>query len=215
VGRALVKLLVLVIVVFCLGGTAGAAAAPSKPDAHDRAIAQRLAAEVIALRKLATAADGGDERITKALEGCTGLGKTPGESFAVVFAMLPVLLIDVVNEIRPLLLRARTSIDALDPHAALFKRWLAALRVNLDLMLALDNPGKKIDYCAAAKTLLAKNATDAQITAVLGVSQARIKALFSKQAAQAGSTVKKLNPQMRVFLIAAGVPRGIAVQLTK
>ena len=33
----------------------------------------------------------------------------PGDSFAVVFAMLPVLLIDVVNQLRPLLLEVRAA----------------------------------------------------------------------------------------------------------
>jgi hypothetical protein len=178
-------------------------------------LAKRLAAEVVAIRELTTAADKGDDRISKELQGCKALGKTPGESFAVIFAMLPVLLIDLVNEIRPQLVRARSSVTALDPHAPLFRRWLGGLRTNLDLILSLDNHGKRIDYCAAATTLLAKSSSDAQVRAVLGVSPARIRALFSKQSAQAGTTVKKLNPQMRAFLIAAGVPRGVAVQLTK
>jgi hypothetical protein len=208
-------LLIVAVLVLGLSVVTGATAATPKPDAHDRAAAQRLAAEVAALQKLATAASGSDDTITKALAGCKGIGKTPGESFAVVFAMLPVLLIDVVNEIRPLLLRARASIASLDPHSPLFKQWLSAQQVNLDLILSLDNHGKKIDYCAAAKTMLAKNPSDAQVTAVLGVSLARIKALFSKRSARAGQTVKELNPEMRVFLIAAGVPRSVASKLTR
>jgi hypothetical protein len=143
------------------------------------------------------------------------LAKTPAESFGAVFAMLPVLLIDVVNQMRPQLLDVRATIGAMHPHASLFRRWLAGEAVSIDQILAFDNHGKKIDYCAAAKVMLAKNASDAQVQAVLGVPLSRIKALFSGTSSQASAAVSKLNPKMRAFLIAAGVRRSVAVQLTK
>ncbi len=191
-----------------------AAAATPAPDAHDREVARRLAAKVVELQKLTTASKGGDDRITKALQGCKALGKTPAESFGVVLAMLPVLLIDVVNEIRPQLLDLRTAVAAMHPHAPLFRRWLAGESANIDQILAFDNHGKKIDYCAAAKVMLAKNASNAQVQAVLGVPLSRVKELFSGASSQASATVSKLNPEMRAFLIAAGVRRNVAVQLT-
>jgi len=128
---------------------------------------------------------------------------------------MPRLLIDVVNQMRPLLLDVRATIGALHPHAVLFRRWLAGERANVDQILAFDNHGRKIDYCAAAKVMLAKNPTDAQVKAALGVPDSRIKALLSGTSSQASSTVTKLDPQMRLFLIAAGVRRSVAVQLTK
>lgn len=209
----MLRLLLVVVTVGLMAASLAAAATPT-PDAHDRALARQLAAKVVVLQKLATASKGGDDRITKALEGCKGLAKTPGESFAVVFAMLPVLLIDVVNQLRPLLLDVRATIGAMQPHAVLFRRWLTGQRAEIDQILAFDNHGRKIDYCAAAKVVLAKNMTDAQVQAVLGVPLSRIKALFSASP-PASSTVTKLNPQMRIFLIAAGVRRSVAVQLTK
>ena len=63
--------------------------------------------------------------------------------------------------------------------------------------------------------MLAKDASDAEVRAVLGVSSTQIKKLFSGSSSQASATVTKLNPQMRAFLIAAGVRRSVAVQLTK
>ena len=76
-----------------------------------------MAARVASLQKVATASKGGDDKITKALKGCKGLGKTPADGFAVVFAMLPVLLVDLVNQIRPQLLDVRSTIGAMHPHA--------------------------------------------------------------------------------------------------
>jgi hypothetical protein len=194
---------------------AAAAGATPTPDAHDRALAHRLAAKVVELQKVTSASKGSDDKITNSLKGCKGLAKTPGESFAVVFAMLPVLLIDAVNQLRPLLLDVRGTVAAMHPHASLFRRWLAGERADIDQILAFDNHGKKIDYCAAAKVMLAKNPTDAQVQAVLGVPLSRIKALFSATSSNGSATVTKLNPQMRTFLIAAGVRRSVAIELTK
>ncbi len=209
----MLRFLMVVLLVVLVAVSTAAAATPA-PDAHDRAVARQLAAKVVELQKLTTASKGGDDRITKALQGCKALGKTPADSFDVVFAMLPVLLIEVVNEIRPQLLDLRTAIAAMHPHAPLFRRWLTGERMNLDQILTFDNHGKKIDYCAAAKVMLAKNASNAQVQAVLGVSLSRIKELFSGRSSQASTTVSKLNPRMRAFLIAAGVRRSVAVQLT-
>ena len=129
--------------------------------------------------------------------------------------MLPVLLIDVVNEIRPILLDIRNTMAGMHPHDSVFRRWLGAERAGVKQILAFDNHGKKIDYCAAARVMLAKNPSDAQIRAVLGVDAAKIKSLFAGGSTQASETVKKLNPQMRAFFIAAGVRRSVAIQLTK
>ena len=209
------RLVLIVSVTAVLVAASAAAAATPVPDAHDRALAQQLAARVASLQKVAAASKGGDDKITKALKGCKGLGKSPADGFAVVFAMLPVLLVDLVNQIRPQLLEVRSTIGAMHPHAVLFRRWLAAEDASVDQILAFDNHGKKIDYCAAAKVMLAKDASDAQVRAVLGVSSTQIKKLFSGSSSQASATVTKLNPQMRAFLIAAGVRRSVAVQLTK
>ncbi len=208
--RALIAVALLALVV----ATVAAATTP-KPDAHDRALAQQLAAKVDSLKKLTATSNSGDDRITNELKGCKTLGKTPADSFAVFFAMLPVLLIDLVNEIRPILIDIRDTIAGMHPHDAVFRRWLAAERAGVDQTLTFDNHGKRIDYCAAAKVMLAKNPSDAQIRAVLGIDPAKIKGLFSGTSTQASETVKKLNPQMRAFLIAAGVRRSVAVQLTK
>jgi hypothetical protein len=205
----------IVVALLALLAASFAAASTPKPDAHDRALAQQLAAKVASLRKLTSTTNSGDDRITKELKGCKALGKTPADSFAVFFAMLPVLLIDLVNEIRPILLDIRNTLAGMHPHDAVFRRWLAAEGAGVGQILSFDNHGKKIDYCAAARVMLAKNPSDAQIRAVLGVEPAKIKSLVSGGSTQASETVKKLNPQMRVFFIAAGVRRSVAIQLTK
>ena len=205
----------IVVALLALAAASATSAATPKPDAHDRALARQLAAKVTSLQKVSSASNGNDDRITNGLKGCSALGKTPADSFAVVFAMLPVLLIDVVNEIRPLLVDVRDTIGAMHPHARLFRRWLTAEKAGVDQILTFDNHGKKIDYCAAAKVMLAKNPSDKQIRSALGIDPAKIKELFSGPSTQAGATVKKLNPQMRAFLLAAGVRRSVAVQLTK
>jgi hypothetical protein len=209
-------LLVVLVVAALAAATAASASAPA-PDAHDRGLARQLAAEVSALSRLSAVTDNSNERLDKELKGCKGLGKSPAQSFAVVFAMLPVLLIEGVNQLRPQLLQVRSTIAPMRPHADLFRRWLAAERVGLDAILAFDNHGKKIDYCAAAKVMLAKSSKDADVRAVLGVSLAQVKQLFSSSSAssKANATVTKLNPRMQAFLLAAGVPRAVAVKLTK
>lgn len=200
-----------------VAAAAAAFAAAPAPDAHDRALAQRLAAEVTSLAKLGAVTGNGDDRITKELKGCKGLAKDPRDGFAVVFAMLPVLLIDGVNQLRPQLLQTRDTIAPMRPHSALFRRWLAAELAGLQQILALDNHGKKIDYCAAAKVMLVKNATDSDVRAVLGVSLVQLKQFFSSSSpsSKASATVSKLNPKMRAFLLAAGVRRSVALRLTK
>jgi hypothetical protein len=205
----------IVVTLAALACAPVASAATPAPDAHDRALAHQLAAKVAALQKLQSGSTQSDGRLTRELKGCKGLGKSPGQSFAVVFAMLPVLLIDLVNEIRPIILDVRSTVGAMHPHAPLFRRWLAAETANIDQILAFDNHDKKIDYCAAAKVMLAKNASDAQVQAVLGLPLSKIKALFSGASSQNTATLKKLSPPMRAFLIAAGVRRSVAVQLTK
>lgn len=204
--RVLVALMIAGLV-----AVSAAAAVTSRPDAHDRAIAHALAAKVAQLEKVTKASNLTDERIKKQVAACKGIGKTPADSFAVVFAMLPVLLIEVVNEVRPQLVDLRTTIDGWHPHSDLFRRWLDAEKATFDQILAFDNHGKKIDICAAAKVMLAKKPTDAQITAVLGISPTQLKALFSSSTSK---TVDKLNPAMRTFLLAAGIPRAVAVKLT-
>ena len=208
------RALIVVTLVALIAASVAAATTP-KPDAHDRALAHQLAAKVESLKKLTATSNTGDDRITNELKGCKTLGNTPADSFAVIFAMLPVLLIDIVNEIRPILIDIRDTIAGMHPHNSVFRRWLAAEGAGVDQILTFDNHGKKIDSCAAVKVMLAKNPSDARIRAVLGIDPAKLKSLFSGATTQASETVKKLNPQMRAFLIAAGVRRSVAVQLTK
>jgi len=199
--------LVVLTLVAGLAGTA--AAATAKPDAHDRALALALAAKVSAFQDISSAS--GDSKV---LDHCAYLKKHPNDAFAAVFAILPALLAIVVNEYRTQLTDVSTTIAGMHPDSPLFSQWLTAEGQDIDLILRFDNHGKKVDLCAAAQLMLSKTATAAQIKRVLGLDPALIGLLFSKQATAISNTISKLNPQMRTFLLAAGVARKDAVQLT-
>ena len=68
------RFLMVVVAVGLVAASAAAAATPT-PDAPDRALARQLAAKAVELQKLATVSQGSDDRITKALQGCKGLGQ--------------------------------------------------------------------------------------------------------------------------------------------
>lgn len=204
----------IVVALLALLAASFAAASTPKPDAHDRALAQQLAAKVASLRKLTSTTNSGDDRITKELKGCKALGKTPADSFAVFFAMLPVLLIDLVNEIRPILLDIRNTLAGMHPHDAVFRRWLAAEGAGVGQILSFDNHGKKIDYCAAAKVLLDKKSTARDVHHAIGIDPALIATLFASGTSKSSETLKRINPKMRSFLRAAGVTAKNATALT-
>jgi hypothetical protein len=191
---------------------APAAATAPRPDAHDRALAARLDTEVAAFRAIAAQTSG--DASTRSLDGCLYLKKHPKDAFAAIFVLLPALVIELVAEHKQELTGLERAVAGMRPDSALFRRWLAAERASLRLILEFDNGGRKIDLCKAAAVMLDKTSTPADIRRVLGVDPGLIPKLFSGNSSAAGSTVTTLNPKMRAFLIAAGVPRKHAVVLT-
>ena len=163
-------------------------------------------------RAIAKRADRGTKRITS-LDHCAAV-RTPSQAFAAVIALLPAVLIDLVNEIKPQLLGLRRTLAGMRPHSRLFGRWLAAVEQNLSLILRFDNHGKKIDYCRAAKVMLAKSSTAHDIERVLGIDPALVALLFRGGSSAPGQTLQSLNAKMRVFLVAAGLSRHQAATLT-
>jgi len=205
--QALVTAAAVLILIAGAAGTAAAAAA--RPDAHDRALAQALAAKVSAFQAISNT--GGDSKV---LQHCAYLKQHPKQAFAAVFAILPALLAIVVNEYRAELTDLSTTIAGMHPDSPLFKEWLAAEGADIDLILKFDNHGKKIDLCVTAQVMLSKTSTAADIQRVTGLDPALIGLLFGKQATAISNTISKLNPKMLKFLLAAGVSRKDAVQLT-
>ncbi len=133
------------------------------------------------------------------------------QAFTALFLLVPVFLAEVVNEYGPQIRDLQATIGAMHPHSPLFRQWLAAESQAVGLMLQFDNHGKKVDYCEAAKVLLAKGSTDADIYRVTGLHAVMLAKLFGSKAS---STVTRLNPSMRAFFVAAGLSAAQAQALT-
>ena len=187
--------------------TAATAAAP-RPDAHDRGLAALLRAKVTTFQQLSGAKD---NSLQTSVDRCAFLKKNPKDAFGAIFALVPVVLIEAVNEYGPQLRSLRASIVGMHPDSPLFAQWLWVLGNDLSLFLEFDNHGKKIDLCAAATLLLNKKTTAADVQRVLGIDPALLGKIFSSPVS---SKLEKLNPRMRTFLIAAGVSRKNAATLT-
>ena len=203
--------LIMVVLVLALGAAGAAQAAAPSPDAHDRALVKRLGDTVTAFQAIASTTQD-DTGLQKTLDNCPVIKKDPSQAFAAMFALLPVLLIDVVNQFRPLVVGVQGTLKELHPHSGLFRSWLAGQQRVFDLILRFDNHGKKIDYCEAARVMLDKKATAKDIRGVLGIDPATISTLFNSKASAA---VQRLNPQMRAFLVSAGMSRKQAITLTR
>jgi hypothetical protein len=204
-------LLAVVSIALVLCGAAAGAAAP-KPDAHDRAIALQLAAKVATFRAIAAKEKGSSS--DQSLNKCAYLKAHPKDAFAAVFAILPALLVQLVNDYKPQLVDLENTVTSLHPDSPVFSKWLTASGKNFGLILKFDNHGQKIDLCQVATVMLTKSSTADDFHRVLGIDPALIGVLFSNANAAASKTVTKLNPQVRAFLIAAGVPRKDAIALT-
>jgi hypothetical protein len=198
----------LTALVAALTLSAAAAAEAPKPDAHDRALAALLSAKVTTFRRLSAP---NDHSLQTSLDRCPFIKKNPKDAFAAIFALVPVVLIEAVNEDGPQLRALRSSIGAMHPDSTLFAQWLSAVDNDLSLILEFDNGGKKIDLCDAATVLLDKKTNAAEIQRVLGIDPALLGKIFSSPVS---SKLEKLNPRMRTFLIAAGVSRKNAATLT-
>lgn len=204
----------LVVAAAALAAAATAGAATPRPDAHDRALVSQLGGKVATFQAVATQTNGGNELKT-ALAKCPLLKKDPAQAFAAVFALLPALLIDVVNQYRPQLTDVRDTLARMHPNSPLFRQWLAAEVQVLGLTLEFDNHGKKIDLCRAATVMLDKKSSAQDVKNALGVAPAVIAKLFQGGSSAASATLKRLNPQMRAFFVAAGLSPKVAAALTK
>jgi hypothetical protein len=199
---------VVTAAVAVLALSAASLTATPKPDSHDRALAALLSAKVTTFRQFAGTPD---NSLQKSLDKCAFIKKNPKDAFGAIFALLPVVLIDVVNEYGPELRALHNSFGAMHPDSPLFAQWLAAEGNDLSLILQFDNHGKKIDVCEAAMLLLDKKTTAADVQRVLGIDPVLLAKIFTSPVS---TTLEKLNPKMRPFLIAAGVSRKNAATLT-
>ena len=202
---------VVLVLVLALGAASAGQAAAPKPDAHDRALVKRLGATVAAFQTIASKTRD-DNGLQKTLNNCPAIKQDPSQAFAAIFAILPALLVDVVNQFRPLVVGVQGTLSGMHPHSGLFRSWLAAEQQVFSLILRFDNHGKKIDYCEVVAVMLDKKATAKDVRGVLGIDPATVSTLFNSKAS---ANVQRLNPPMRTFLIAAGMSRKQAAALTK
>jgi hypothetical protein len=192
---------------------AGTAAASSAPDAHDRALVRQIDALATTFDRLPSQSQSQD--LDKVLANCSfAKGKDPSQAFAGAFVLLPALLIETVSQVRPQLVQARDLLASMRPDSPLFARWLAAEKKSITFLLQFDNGGKPIDMCKAAKVMLAKSSTPAQIQAVLGIDPRLIAKVFTGSMASSTDAITRLNPRMRTFFISAGLSRKHALALT-
>ena len=204
------RMIALVAAVAAIMAGSASAAAP-KPDAHDRALAARLDAKVQTFKEIA-ARTAGSSSLQQSLDQCAFMKKDPGQAFAALFAILPALLTQLVNDYRPELQGLHRTVLAMHPHSGLFKKWVSAEGQSFALILRFDNHGKKVDLCEAATVMLDKKSTADDIHRLLGIDPSLVAQLFQSPAS---ATLTKLNPKMRTFFVAAGLSPADAKALTE
>ena len=129
-----------------------------------------------------------------------------------MFALLPVLVIELVNRYKPQLQDVKRTLDTIRPHADLFERWRRADAATLATILRFDNGGKKIDLCEAVTVLLDEKSGAKEYRDLLGIDPALVARLFQGTPGQ--KSLKTLNPKMRKFFVAAGLSPKTAKALT-
>jgi hypothetical protein len=202
------KALAVAAALAALAAGAGLAAAP-RPDAHDRALAHALDAKVKTFREIAAQTDNSD--LKQSLNKCAVIKKDPSRAFAALFALLPALLVELVNDYGTELRGLQETLTGMHPHSALFAKWTAAEAANFGVILQFDNHGQKIDLCEAATVMLDKKSTAADVHRVLGIDPSLIAKLFTSGPS---SVATKLDPQMQKFFVAAGLSAKDAKTLT-
>jgi hypothetical protein len=193
-----------------LVATTGAAAAAVRPDAHDRALVKRLSARVTAFRSIAATTNGSSDVLSR----CTAFKGDPAKAFAASIAILPAVLIDVVNRFKPELQGMRTQLEAMHADSPLFESWLTAAGGTFDVILRFDNHGKTIDYCKVAQVMLSKTSSRADLQAVLGIDPALVASLFKSDPQGPSAVLTRLRPRMKAFFVAAGLTPKQAAALT-
>ena len=202
------KRLLLVLPLFAaLAALAATASAARAPDMHDRALMAQLEAKVAEYHTL-----GKSKSLDDSLEKCSFVKGDPSKAFAAAFAALPALVAELVHRYRAVFDDINQTLTSMSPDDAVFRRWVAAMRTDVVFLLRFDNGGKKIDLCRAADAVLHKRVAD--FSRIVGLPASLVVQFYSREVGGQTSALKRLNAQMRPFLIAGGVSRAHAVQLT-
>ncbi len=194
-----------------LTAAGGALAVAARPDAHDRALAAQLNAKLATFA--AVVAQSGENSLIKGeLRNCAPFKtKDAGKAFAAAVALLPALMVRLVDDYKPQITELVQTVEALHPDSPLFRAWATALGKSYSLMLEFDNHGAKIDLCHATTVILDKRSTAADYRRALGINPLLVAELFQSAASQ---TVTTLDAKMRAFFLAAGLSASSAATLT-
>ncbi len=189
-----------------------AAPAGPAPEVHDRALVALLAAKVQTFREVALHTNASSE---PGLAGCTYLRTHPDAAFGPAIAVLPALLIELVDRFRPELVSLDATLASLHPDASLLRQWAAAEHPALAQMLLFDNHGKPLNLCSVV-TVLRQNTLNAeQVEQVLGISATRVTPLFSTANQRQSKVLAALDTRMRAFFVSAGLSAAETATLTQ
>jgi hypothetical protein len=200
----------LCVAAVALVAVAAAGAAAPKPDSHDRALAAKLNAKVSTFQAIGK--DTGENGTVGAeLDACHLFKKNSPAAIGAVFAVFPALIVRLVDDFKPQITDLRNTLVAMHPDSPVFSSWTAAQGRSYSLMLRFDNHGQKVDLCAAAAVMLDTKSNADDVHRVLGIDPALIVKLFNDPDS---TRLSSLNPKMRTFFVAAGLPKARAKALT-
>jgi hypothetical protein len=190
---------------------APAAAGASSPDTHDRALMAQLEAKVAQYEALGS---NSSADIDALMSKCDLVKKNPSQALKVMFAFLPIAVIELVQRYRGPFEDIRQTLASMHPDSPLFRRWVAAELREVQFLLQFGNGGKKIDPCNAVHVILSAHSTPAQIRSALGIEPTLLARLIARSTTGHEADLKRLDPPMRKFFLAGGVSRKHAVALT-
>ena len=184
---------------------------PARPDAHDRTLAAQLNAKVATFGALV--GQSGENALIKAeLKHCAPFEtKDPGKAFAAAFALLPALMVRLVDDYKPQLTELVQTVEAMHPDSPLFRRWAAALGRSYCARAQVRQSRDENRPLPATTVILDKTLTAADYRRALGIDPVLVAELFQSTSSQ---TVTTLDPQMRSFFLAAGLSAETAKTLT-
>ena len=211
------RIVVLLLASLLLSGPslarAPAATRAQGPDAHDRALVAEL---VGAYASAGSAAQQrlrgfGNATIMKKLSSCPGSkSKLKKDPLAVVFGLLPAMLIDVIHQVTPELSAYERRLSGLRPDSPVFKSWLTLSQQQMQALLALGRASSGVDYCKAATALLDKSQSG--YLAALGLSPDEASKLRALNQGT-GSAAKKVRSSFRAFLLGDGLKPKLATAI--
>jgi hypothetical protein len=197
----------LMFVLPLLAALASTASAARVPDAHDRALMAQLEAKVAEYHTV-----GKSTSVDHSLEKCSFVKGDVSKAFAATIAALPAIVAQLVHRYRAAFDDIEQTLASMRPDDAVFRRWVAAMHDDVAFLIRFDNGGKKIDLCRAADAVLHNRVSE--FSQVLGLPASLVKRFLTRELGGQGAALKRLDTEMRPFLIAGGVSPEHAGEMT-